>query len=60
MAFGVAILGSVQTVTVSRTPGPAGYLNGLKITLLIAAILLALAAAFSVTLYRGHLRPPRQ
>ena len=49
MAFGVAILGSVQTVAVSRTPGPAGYLNGLKITLLIAAILLALAAAFSVS-----------
>ena len=59
MAFGIAILGSVQTVTVSHTPGPAGYLTGLKITLLIAAILLALAAAASVTLYRGHPRPSR-
>jgi len=59
MAFGIAILGSVQTVTVSHTPGPVGYLTGLKITLLIAAILLALAAAASVTLYRGHPRPSR-
>ncbi len=60
MAFGVAILGSIQTIAVSRTPGPAGYVTGLKITLLIAAVLLAIAAVGSVTLQRAHPRPHRK
>lgn len=54
MAFGVAVPGSVQAVTVSRSAGPAGYLTGLKITLLIAAVLLALAAVASFSLHRRH------
>jgi hypothetical protein len=57
MAFGVAILGSIQTVAVSRNPDPASYVSGLKITLLSATVLLALAAAASVTLHRSS-RPP--
>jgi len=58
MAFGVAILGSIQTVAVSRVAGPAGYITGLKITLLSATVLLALAAAASVTLHRSRRPPP--
>jgi MFS family permease len=52
MAFGVAILGSVQAVATAHDPGPSGYLTGLRITLLLAAILLALAAIASTSLYR--------
>jgi MFS family permease len=60
MAFGVAVLGAIQTVAVSRSAGSAGYLTGLKITLLAAAVLLALAAAASVSLHRRHPGPPRR
>lgn len=58
MAFGVAILGSIQTVAVSRDADPAGYITGLKITLLSATVLLALAAAASVTLHQSRRPPP--
>lgn len=52
MAFGVAIFGSVLAVATARHTGPPGYLIGLRITLLIAAVFLALAAIVSVRLYR--------
>jgi hypothetical protein len=52
MAFGVAILGSIQTAAITHSPGPSGYLTGLRITLLVAATLLALAAAGSISLSR--------
>ena len=52
MAFGVAILGSVQAVATAHDPQQGGYLTGLRITLLVAAILLALAAVGSTSLYR--------
>jgi MFS family permease len=54
MAFGVAILGSVQAVAIAHGTGPSGFLTGLKITLLIAAVLLAMAALASTSLYRGR------
>ena len=54
MAFGVGILGSIQAVVIAHGTGPSGYLAGLKITLLIAAVLLALAALASTSLYRGQ------
>jgi hypothetical protein len=57
MGFGVAIPGSIQTVAVSRDADPAGCITGLKITLLGATVLLALAAAAAVTLHRSR-RPP--
>jgi Tfp pilus assembly protein FimT len=52
MAFGVAILGSVQAVATAHDPGRSGYLTELRITLLLAAILLALAATAATSLYR--------
>jgi hypothetical protein len=52
MAFGVAIFGSVQAMVMASGPGPLGYLTGLRVTLLIAAALLALAAVASTSLYR--------
>ena len=54
MAFGVAILGSVQAVAISRGTGAPGYLTGLKLTLLIATALLAIAALASTSLYCGR------
>ena len=56
MGFGVAILGSIQVVIISHDTGPLGYLTGLRIALLIATALLAVAAIVSTTLYRGQAR----
>jgi len=56
MAFGVGILGSVQAVATARRTGPSGYLSGLRVTFLTAAILLAMAAVASVALYRSRTR----
>lgn len=52
MAFGVAVLGSIQAVAITHNPGVTGYLSGLRTTLLVATILLALAAAGSISLLR--------
>jgi MFS family permease len=54
MAFGVAIFGSVQAVVTAPGAAPRGYLAGLRITLLVAAVLLALAAVASTSLYRRN------
>jgi hypothetical protein len=54
MAFAVAILGSVQAVAIAHHAGPPGYVKGLKITLLIAAVLLTMAALASTSLRRGR------
>jgi len=58
MAFGVTILGSIQTVAVNRDADPAGYITGVKITLLSATVLLALAAVALVTLHRSRRPSP--
>jgi MFS family permease len=50
MAFGVAVLGSVQSVAVLHHAGTNGYLIGLRVTLGAATALLALAAVASTAL----------
>jgi hypothetical protein len=51
MAFGVAILGSVQSVAILHHTGSAGYVIGLRVTLAVATVLLALAAVASTRLH---------
>lgn len=52
MGFGVAILGSAQSVAILHHSGSAGYLVGLRVTLAVATALLAMAAVASTSLYR--------
>jgi MFS family permease len=50
MAFGVAILGTIQSAMVAGTGDSRTYVASLQVTLVIATLLLALAAAASMAI----------
>jgi MFS family permease len=54
MAFGVAVLGTIQSLAIEHNANASSYISGLQTTLLIATVLLALAAGASTLLYRDR------